>query len=118
MAINIDKGKEGEILARKYLEKDGYKIIDMNWIKDSAEIDLVAIKDEMLHFIEVKYRSSSRFGHPEQNVTRAKIRVLLRGIDHYLYMHPQYTDFRLDVLAITGRGLAEPEYFFIPDVSL
>ncbi|MGE5519053.1 MAG: YraN family protein [Candidatus Dadabacteria bacterium] len=118
MAAHNEKGKEGELLALNYLESNGYEVIGKNWTSDKSEIDLIALKDGMLHFIEVKYRTFSKYGHPEQNVTRKKIKFLLRGIDDYLYMHPQHTDFRLDILAITGKEDDQPEYFFIPDVTL
>ncbi|HEX8313534.1 MAG TPA: hypothetical protein VF609_00995, partial [Flavisolibacter sp.] len=58
------------------------------------------------------------YGHPEEAVNKKKLRVLLRGIDQFLYQHPQYNDFRLDILSITDKPGEETEYFFIEDVTL
>ena len=72
----------------------------------------------MIHFVEVKYRSSNYMGHPEEAVNRKKIKTLLRAVDQFLAQFPLYVDFRLDILSITERPNQEAEYFFIEDVTL
>jgi putative endonuclease len=118
MALHIDLGKLGEQLAGDYLMDHGFTILHNNWRHSRYEIDIIALKDGLLHFVEVKIRSSKAFGQPEESVTKKKIRFLLRAADEFLYQHPEYTDFRVDILSITTHPHEEPEYFFIEDVYL
>lgn len=119
MATHLEIGKAGEKLAEDYLVAQGYTVIARNWrCGGKEEIDLIATKDDRLHFVEVKYRTSTYGGHPEAAVSKQKIKVLLRGIEQFLYRYKEYDDFRLDVLAITQLPGKEAEYFFIEDVTL
>ena len=118
MTFHIDLGKKGEQLAEAFLVNNGYTILHRNWRYSHYEIDIIAIKDGLLHFVEVKCRSSNQFGQPEESVSKKKIRDLLRAVDQYLFLHPGHTDFHLDILSITTRESSEPEYFFIEDVYM
>jgi putative endonuclease len=119
MATHLEIGKTGEKLAENYLVQNGYTILHRNWrCGGHEEIDLIATKNNMLHFVEVKYRSSTYGGHPEAAVNKQKTKILLRGIEQFLYTHKQYDDFRLDILAITQLPNRDAEYFFIGDVML
>ena len=118
MASHIETGKAGEKLAEEWLVENGYAITGHNWRCGKDEIDLIATKNGMLHFVEVKCRTSNYIGHPEEAVNKKKIRILLRGIEQYLFLHPQYNDFRLNILSITQIPGREAEYFFIEDVTL
>jgi len=98
-------GKWGENLGAEYLAKNGYKILDRNYRTPSGEIDLVVQHDfdgsPSLVFVEVKTRTSERFGYPEQAITRKKWMNLLNAIENYLMDHKQYEcDWRIDVIAI------------------
>ena len=118
MATHLEIGKAGERLAEAYLVDKGYTILHRNWRCGHEEIDLIASKEEMLHFVEVKYRSTNHYGHPEEAVTKKKIRTLLRGVEQFLYQHPQFNDFRMDILSITEKTNQEADYYFIEDVTL
>ena len=72
MAAHLDIGKAGERLAEAYLVKNGYTILHRNWRCDHEEVDLIATRENMIHFVEVKYRSSNYMGHPEEAVNRKK----------------------------------------------
>jgi putative endonuclease len=73
-------GKAGEIFASHYLTQKGYRIIARNFRTRFGELDIVAIKDEALIFIEVKTRHSLRFGEPEEAVTKSKMsNIILAG---------------------------------------
>ena len=65
MAKHLELGKKGEILAKEYLEEKGYEILDENWITGKLEVDLVALIDNVIVFIEVKTRTGNFFGEPE-----------------------------------------------------
>lgn len=118
MATHIDFGKLGEELAENFLVQKGFTILYRNWRHWRCEIDIVALKNGLPHFVEVKTRSSTHFGEPEESVNRKKIRTLLQAADEFLYQHPEYKDFRIDILSITIYPQQDPKYFFIEDVYL
>ncbi len=117
MATHVDIGKAGEKLAEEYLANNGYAIVQRNWRHPPYEIDLITTKNNLLHFIEVKYRSSNFGGYPEDAVNKKKIRDLLKAIDQYLYLHPQYDNFHLDILSITQLPNSPAEFYLIEDVT-
>lgn len=118
MATHIDFGKLGEKLAEDFLINKGYTILHRNWRHSHYEIDIVALKNDLPHFVEVKTRSSKQFGEPEESVNKKKIRSLLQAADEFLFQHPQYKNFRIDILSINIHQQEEPQYFFIEDVYL
>lgn len=118
MASHNDLGKHGEQLAEAWLVQNEFIILHRNWRYSHYEIDIIALKNNLLHFIEVKLRSSQIFGLPEESVSKKKIKFLLQAVDQYLFLNPQYTNFHLDILSISTNKNAEPEYFFIEDVYM
>ena len=118
MAQHNDLGKTGEQLAEVYLLEQGFTILHRNWRHSHYEIDIVALRSEIPHFVEVKTRTSWQYGKPEESVTKKKIYDLLKAANQFLNLHPQYTDFRIDILSITTQPANETEYFFIEDVYL
>lgn len=118
MATHIDFGKLGEQLAEDFLTSKGYTILHRNWRHSHYEIDIVALKNDLPHFVEVKTRSSKQFGEPEESVTKKKVRSLLQAAEEFLFRNPQFKNFHIDILSITIHPQQEPEYFFIEDVYL
>lgn len=118
MATHIDFGKLGEQLAEDFLVARGYTVLHRNWRYSHYEIDIVALKNDLPHFVEVKTRSSKHFGQPEESVNRKKICSLLQAAGEFLFQNPQYKNFHLDILSITIHPQKEPQYFFIEDVYL
>jgi putative endonuclease len=118
MATHIDFGKLGEQLAEDFLIKRGYTILHRNWRHSRYEIDIVALKNDLPHFVEVKTRSSKEFGEPEESVNKKKIRFLLQAADEFLFQNPEYKNFQIDILSINIHPQQEPQYFFIEDVYL
>ena len=100
--FNRQQGNQGEKIAAKYLAGKGFKIIETNFYTKWGEIDIIAFKDQRLHFIEVKTRTSLRFGRPEAAVTRNKYQKAKRAVIIYLRQNPQFrnTIFQIDVIAI------------------
>ncbi|MEN8152446.1 MAG: YraN family protein [Acidobacteriota bacterium] len=72
-------GAEGEKEAVKYLRAEKYSIIEKNCRVGGSEIDIIAVKDGFLVFIEVKTRSSEDYGYPEEFVDRRKIKKIISG---------------------------------------
>ncbi|TMI63626.1 MAG: YraN family protein [Bacteroidetes bacterium] len=118
MASHNEMGQAGEELAIQWLRKNDFEILHHNWRFSYHEIDIIAKKNELLHFIEVKTRVNEKGGYPEQSVTKTKFRHLQRAAEQYLHQHPQYKRIQFDILSIIIPRLGEPEYFFIEDVFL
>lgn len=98
---NVETGQVGELLAQRYLESQGYEIIEHNWRCQEGEIDLVARQGPDWVFVEVKARRGDRFGTPEEAVTPAKQQRLLRCGLMYLAEHNLGDEsWRIDVVAI------------------
>ena len=106
MRDNREKGNLGENIACDFLKKEGYAIIEKNYQKRIGEIDIVASKKDILHFIEVKTRSDSSlaiFGLPQDAVNEKKKRKIIRTALYYLQEEnfPEDTSWQIDVIAIT-----------------
>ena len=88
MAEHNKLGHEGEELAVKWLTENGYTILHRNWRYKQFEIDIIGLKNKFLHFIEVKARNFSPFGHPEDSVRKKKFKNLQRAADEFLSLTP------------------------------
>ena len=82
---NLEIGQLGENIAKEYLEKKGYKILEQNYKNKYAEIDLIAKYKDILVFVEVKTRIGEQFGLPEQALNRNKIHRLIRNSQAYMF---------------------------------
>jgi putative endonuclease len=100
MAQHLDLGKAGELLAKAHLEKAGYEILDENWTHGKAEVDLIAYKDRVIIFTEVKTRSSNFLGEPEDFVDARKQRMLVQAADEYIYLMNHQGEVRFDIISI------------------
>lgn len=116
MPHHLETGLIGEQMADKFLVKKGFTILDKNWRKGHWEIDIIATKDDFLHFIEVKTRRSTQFGHPEESVTKTKLRNLIKAAEVYCSAFPKCKKISFDILSILILDNTPPEYFFIEDV--
>lgn len=77
-------GKEGELLACKYIVSKGYKILKLNWYCYAGEIDIVALNSSnILTFVEVKYVRNLNFCNPFDLFTQKKRKNLLRTFNTY-----------------------------------
>lgn len=96
------RGQQAEALAAHYLEQRGYRLVARNvHIGRLGEIDLIAYDGEVLVFVEVKARSSVRWGLPEEALTPRKRRFLMRAARAYLVLNGiEHTPCRFDVVAI------------------
>lgn len=98
---NKKVGNAGENLACRYLEKNGYKILERNkHYSRFCEIDIIAQYKKTIVFVEVKTRKTSAFGTPAEAITKTKYEHIKQGAQHYLTEH-KVKDFRIDVIGIT-----------------
>jgi putative endonuclease len=117
MPEHIRFGKRGEDLATLWLEKKGYQILARNWRYRRFEIDIIASKNNLLHFIEIKSRHGLVFGLPEESVSEKKLINILEAAEEYQFLHPEWERIQFDILAITEMKTST-EYFLIEDVYL
>ena len=96
-----DTGILGERLARDFLKKQGYHILETNYRCSEGEIDIVAQHGEFLVFVEVRTKRSLQQGSPEESVTPAKMERLKTIAAHYRQTHDSLPpSWRIDVVAI------------------
>ena len=105
MAAHNELGKHGEQVAVKYLIEKGFVIREKNWRFQKAEVDIIAQKGEILAIVEVKTRSNSFFGEPQDFVKREKINLLTKAIDHYVTELDLDVEVRFDIIGIVMTDL-------------
>jgi putative endonuclease len=93
-------GVEGERLAREYLLKLGYNILEKNWRFKKYEVDIIAKIGETMVFVEVKARKSDIFGEPEIFVTKQKQRFLIAAAHHYITEKNIDLESRFDIVSV------------------
>ena len=99
-----EKGNKGEEIACYYLTKHGFLIVERNYLKKWGEIDIIAQKDDLIHFIEVKSSTFKKGLHeyrPEENVHNLKMGRLKRAIQTYLIERHQGLDVEFKFHIIT-----------------
>lgn len=98
---NIRIGELGEKIASEYLQSQGYKILERNFRKRYGDIDIIAVENGTLVFIEVKTRVGNRYGLPEESITPWKIQNLIKSSYFYKLKHPRLPDsLRIDVVSV------------------
>ena len=91
----------GERLAAKFLRRRGYHIIETNFRCRGGEIDIIARQGDCLVFIEVRTRSSSSFGSPEESITQVKRSKLIFTALTYISSHSNLPEqWRIDAVAV------------------
>ena len=111
IALNQATGKKGEQIAASFLIDNGYEIQEKNWRHHHLEVDIIASKNGRLHIVEVKTRNSTRYGHPEESITKNKMKFLKNAAEAYQYQHKQWLYLQFDVIAITLISDIETEFF-------
>ncbi|WP_246070112.1 YraN family protein [Mangrovivirga cuniculi] len=97
---NRQIGNKGEEKASLFLISLGYDILETNYRYRRSEIDIIAIKEKTIHFIEVKTRSDDRFGNPEEAVNNKKIESIMTVADHYVHENNWEGNIQFDVISI------------------
>jgi putative endonuclease len=96
-----DTGILGEKLAKAFLKKKGYRILETNYRGPRCEIDIIACQKDCLVFVEVRTKSNLAFGTPEESITPTKMQHLTQAAYHYLQNHDKATgSWRIDVVAV------------------
>lgn len=101
-------GKEGEDAAAKFLVKQGYKILERNYSTRNGEIDLIALHQATVVFVEVKTRTSDAYGAPELAVNlRKQQRMVKAALSYIKYKKLHQVPCRFDVVAISSSSEKE-----------
>ena len=101
----MSRGRQGEQLAREFLEGQGLRFVEANFSLRVGEIDLIMLDQETIVFVEVKYRSSERFGTSLEQVTPGKVRKIKLVAQAYLQRYARDAAFvRFDVVGISPQG--------------
>ena len=79
-----NKGYEYEEIAKRYLLKSDYKILEQNFMSKFGEIDIIAEKNGIISFIEVKGRINTDFGYPRESVTKSKQKKIISAAKYYI----------------------------------
>ena len=110
MAEHNYVGKIGEDLARKYLEGEGYKVLEQNYRTKYAEIDLVAeksvgfLKGKKLVFVEVRTKVGEQWGSPEDTINKAKLWKVLQNAKTYTAFNRWDGPCQIDAICIVLRA--------------
>ena len=109
-------GDEGEDIAAAYLESKGWLILDRNYFFEKAEVDIVAYDHTQIIFIEVKSRSGTYFGRPEEYVTSKKEKLVKKAAEAWIYERKMDTALvRFDVISIVKEKNSAPDITHFED---
>ncbi|MBE7702947.1 MAG: YraN family protein [Cyanobacteria bacterium SIG28] len=114
---NIKIGKNGEEIAKEFLIKNGYKILETNKrFSRFCEIDIIALDKDTVVFCEVKTRKTNICGSPFEAITKSKYAHIKKGVYLYLQENPKYKKFRIDAVAIVLQPKLEVKH--LKNISL
>ncbi|MDP2641612.1 MAG: YraN family protein [Candidatus Yanofskybacteria bacterium] len=113
MAIHNEVGKRGEMLARKYLEGKGYKILEQNYKTKRGEVDIIAKHNDTLVFVEVRTKRHEQFGTPEDTINYHKKRKMMLNAKAYTVRSKHNGLFRIDAICaiMTEYGVARITHY-------
>lgn len=100
-------GSWGENAAADYLKERGFEILGKNVRTPHGEIDLVAKLDDVVIFVEVRTRTSSRFARPEESINQRKQSHMLAAAEDYTQLH-EIDHWQIDAIAVEGKPGEQP----------
>ena len=112
-------GKHGENLAKDFLKSKGFEILETNYrYSRLAEIDIIACKNNVLHFVEVKTRTQNFFGSPLEAISHAKLKQIYLCAKYYLQnSSKRYNKIQIDAIGILLNS-NENKINFVEDIQL
>lgn len=97
-----ETGSKAEEAARIYLEMRGYKILEQNWRRPRVEVDIIAQKDAVVHFVEVKYRYDDGQGGGLEAITPAKLQQMRRGAEMWVLETKWQNEYVISGIEVAG----------------
>lgn len=104
MNTSTETGRKAEQAASVYLEMRGFRVLERNWRRPRCEIDIIAEKDGVRHFIEVKYRANDDQGGGLEAITSSKLKQMRRAADTYVEEQKYRGEYVLSAIELAGRG--------------
>jgi uncharacterized protein (TIGR00252 family) len=95
-------GRQAESTAAQYLAGLGYKIVATNWRTRWCEVDIIAIKNNVTYFVEVKFRANHNWGSGLDYITPTKLRQMHVAAEFWAATH-KTADYRLSAIELTGQ---------------
>ncbi|MDE6100846.1 MAG: YraN family protein [Paramuribaculum sp.] len=114
MARHNDLGAWGEQIAREHLIAAGYKVMERNSRISRSELDIIAVKDKLMIFVEVKTRSTN-LDDALDAIDEKKIRRIVRAADSFLQRFSIPFEYRFDIIAVIGSPESGHTLTHIPD---
>jgi putative endonuclease len=111
MSDTMKTGSNGENMAAEFLVQKGFEIVARNYRYKRAEIDLIVTRGDWLLFIEVKTRSSSAYGEPEDFIDELKVRKIFEAAEEYIFSTDWQGHVRFDVVSVKLGAEAEIVHF-------
>lgn len=102
--MSTELGHQAEERAASYLENRDFTILVRNWRTRWCELDLVALKDGVIHVVEVKYRSNPDYGSGFDYITADKRQRLIKAAACFVVRYAPASDYQIDVIAVEGKG--------------
>jgi putative endonuclease len=96
----IETGNKGETLAAEFLQHQGYEIVERNYRHGHAEIDLIVQRKDWVLFVEVKTRTSTSYGEPEDFVDSRKINKIYEAAEEWIYSTDWQGHIRFDIISV------------------
>ena len=93
-------GNTGEEMTAAWYRNKGFEILARNWRSGHAEVDIIASRQGVLHFVEVKTRLNGSKANPEDSIGKAKKTQLRYAAEAWLYAHPQWKEIQFDAVAV------------------
>ncbi len=97
-------GKKGENLAAQFLEENAYEILKRNYRFKKSEVDIICRKNDLLVFVEVKTRSSFKYGTPEVFVSLNQQKAIIRAAEEFMIETSWQEDLRFDIISVFLKG--------------
>lgn len=119
MAAHNELGTWGEEQAVAFLQRKGYDIIERDWKSGHRDIDIIAMHENVVVFVEVKTRRNCVFGEPEEAIDYRKLQNLRLAINYYVKSQRISREIRLDIIAVVGTpDGGSPEISHIEDIPM
>ncbi len=110
-----EKGNQGELLARKFLENKSFIILETQYYTPYGEIDLIVkdVEKDTLVFVEVKYRTTKSMGTPLEAIDKRKQKKIINSANHYIVENNIDCNIRFDAIGILGEEITHIENAFL-----
>lgn len=100
-----DIGQAAEQAAAEELTRLGFEIVDRNWKTKWCEVDIIARKNDVVWFVEVKYRATTKFGDGLEYIGYQKLNHLQRAANLWTSKHHYYGEITLGAVSVTGENM-------------